>query len=303
MMSMQQDLDENTVTDAVLEQMSHTPNARLKFVMEALVKHLHDFAREVDLTPEEWLYGIGFITQIGQTCTPSRQETILLSDTLGLSALVNALHAKKNLAKATDPSLLGPFYRAAAPVKALGDSIAAVPDQAPEIAFYGQIQDSMGRGIPHAELTVWQTDAEGYYDMQLHGEEQMDHRAIFTADAHGNFHFRAVRPLGYYIPMDGPVGAMINAQLRHGCRPAHTHFLISAPGHAELVTSLYFGDDQYIGTDTVFGVSTSLIIEPKQDANSPMPNLPSVHYVFTLSPANADGGGRVGADPSQLVKA
>ena len=170
---MQQDLDENTVTAAVIEQMANTPNQRLKLVMERLVKHLHDFARDVDLTPEEWLYGIAFLTEIGKTCTPSRQETILLSDTLGLSALVNALHAKKNLAKATDPSLLGPFYRAAAPKIALGESICATPDQAPEIQFYGQIQDSSGRGIPHAQLTVWQTDAEGYYDMQLHGEEQM----------------------------------------------------------------------------------------------------------------------------------
>ncbi len=300
---MQQDLDEFTVTTAVIEQMSRTPNPRLKQVMESLVKHLHDFARDVDLTPEEWLYGIAFVTEIGKACTPSRQETILLSDTLGLSALVNALHAKKNLTKATDPSLLGPFYRAAAPKLELGDSIAATPGEAPEILFYGQIKDSNGHGIPHAMLTVWQTDAEGFYDMQLHGEEQMDHRASFVADAQGRFHFRSVRPLGYYIPLDGPVGNMIRAQQRHGCRPAHTHFLIAAPGHAELVTSLYFGDDQYIGTDTVFGVSSSLIIEPKTDANSPLPTLPSVHYDFTLSPASAEGGGRVGADPSQLVKA
>ncbi len=300
---MQQDLDENTVTAAVLEQMANTPNPRLKQVMESLVKHLHDFARDVDLTPEEWLYGIAFMTEIGKTCTPSRQETILLSDTLGLSALVNALHAKKNLAKATDPSLLGPFYRAAAPMIAAGGSICATPGQAPEIQFYGQVQDSSGNPIPHAQLTVWQTDAEGFYDMQLHGEEQMDHRAMLETDASGHYSFRAVRPLGYYIPMDGPVGRMINAQLRHGCRPAHTHFLISAPGYAELVTSLYFGDDQYIGTDTVFGVSRSLIIEPKMDAAAPISGIPAVHYVFTLSPQTAEGGGRVGADPSQLVKA
>ena len=298
---MQQDLDQFSVTQAVIDQMSGTPDARLKQIMESLVKHAHAFARDVDLKPEEWLAGIAFLTEVGKTCTPSRQETILLSDTLGFSALVNILAANRQQAKSTDPSLLGPFYRAAAPMLKLGDSIATKPD-VPEIQFYGQIQDAQGRGIPHAQLTVWQTDAHGYYDMQLHGEEEMDNRAMFTADENGNYHFRAVHPLGYYIPMDGPVGRMINAQKRHGCRPAHTHFLISAPGHAELVTSLYFGDDQYIGTDVVFGVSSSLVIRPKDDDNAPVKGMPAVHYNFTIAPEGT-AGGRVGADPSQLVKA
>jgi protocatechuate 3,4-dioxygenase beta subunit len=293
------DLDEFTVTEAVVAQMAATTDPRLREIMEAAVRHLHAFAREVKLTPAEWLTGIAFMTEVGKTCTASRQETILLSDVLGLSALVNALHAKTALETPTDASLLGPFYRATAPQKALGDSIASNPDT-PEIVFYGQVRDTAGRGIPHATVQVWQTDAHGYYDMQIHGEEEMDNRANFTADAEGRFHFRTVRPLGYYIPLDGPVGRLVKAQDRHGCRPAHIHFLIDAGGYRELVTSLYLGDDQYIDSDTVFGVSKSLIVRTRPDPASPFPELEAINYNFTLSKANADGESRVGADPAQL---
>ena len=132
-----------------------------------------------------------------------------------------------------------------------------------EIVFYGRVHDLEGRGIPHAKVEVWQTDEHGYYDMQMYGDEKMDMRGTFTCDAEGKFHFRTVHPLGYYIPMDGPVGRLIRAQSRAGCRPAHIHFLITADGFRELVTSLYEGRDQYIDSDVVFGVSSSLIIEAK----------------------------------------
>jgi protocatechuate 3,4-dioxygenase beta subunit len=296
------DLDETTVTQAVIDQMATTPDPRLREIMEAAVKHLHAFAREVNLTPAEWLTGIAFMTEVGQTCTPSRQETILLSDTLGLSAMVNALHDKTRLDKATDTSLLGPFYRNVSPAHALGDSIVAKPDS-PEIVFYGKVHDLEGRGIPHAKVEVWQTDEHGFYDMQMYGDEKMDMRGTFTCDGEGKFHFRTVKPLGYFIPMDGPVGRMIKAQARHGCRPAHIHFLITADGFRELVTSLYQGDDQFIDSDVVFGVSSSLIIQAKPDKASPFPELEAIHYDFGLARAAAAGEARVGADPSKLVKA
>src|SRR5258706_2395955 len=296
------DLDEFTVTDAVIDQMANTTDARLREIMAAAVRHLHAFARDVKLTPAEWLIGGGFLPEIGKACTPSRQETILLSDVLGPSAMVNALHAKTALEKAADASLLGPFYRETAPQMQRGDSIASDP-HAPEIVFYGHVRDSAGQGIAHAVVQVWQTDEDGYYDMQLHGQEQTDHRAVFTADAQGRFHFRTVRPLGYYIPMDGPVGRLIRAQDRHGCRPAHIHFLIGAGGYRELVTSLYLGDDQYIDSHTVVRVSRSLIRSARPRASSPCPALDAIHYDFTLSLAGADGESRVGADPSQLTKA
>jgi hydroxyquinol 1,2-dioxygenase len=296
------DLDETTVTQAVIDQMATTPDRRLREVMASAVKHLHAFARDVNLTPAEWLTGIAFMTEVGKACTPSRQETILLSDVLGLSAMVNALHDKTRLDDATDTSLLGPFYRDVSPKHKLGDSIVAKPDS-PEIVFYGQVRDLNGRGIPHARVEVWQTDEHGFYDMQMYGDEKMDMRGTFTCDADGKFHFRTVRPLGYYIPMDGPVGRLIKAQNRAGCRPAHIHFLITADGYRELVTSLYEGGDQYIDSDVVFGVSSSLIIEAKPDAASPFPTLDAIHYDFGLARAAAAGEARVGADPSKLVSA
>ena len=296
------DLTVETVTDAVRAQMEDTPDIRLREIMDAAVRHLHAFAREVKLTPEEWLMGIAFMTEVGKSCTPSRQETILLSDTLGLSALVNLMADRHHGHDATDSSLLGPFYRENSPMLALGDCIATAPRSA-LVVFQGQVKDSAGRGIPHAAIEVWQTDAHGSYDMQIHGEAKMDHRARFVADAQGLFHFRTERPLAYNIPMDGPVGRMVRAQGRHGCRPAHIHFLIGAAGYRELVTALYLGDDNYIDSDVVFGVSEALVIMPTADAASPFPDLPASRYDFALARASGEAASRVGADPSTLVQA
>jgi hydroxyquinol 1,2-dioxygenase len=296
-----QDLDEFTVTDAVLEQMASTENPRLRQVMEAGVRHLHAFAREVNLTPAEWLEGIKFLTAVGHASTPIRQEFILLSDILGLSALINALHDKTATEAATQTSLLGPFFRDGAPELQPGEQIVREPgDQ--EIVVYGQVVDTAGRGIPHATVQVWQTDAQGLYDLQANDPGTMDARANFSADENGNYHFRTVRPLGYSVPMDGPVGKFVHTQGRHGMRPSHIHFLIGGAGFRELVTALYFGDDENIASDTVFGVSNSLVvsIDPK-DSACPIPGLPSVRYDFQLSRASADGEGRVGADPASIM--
>lgn len=301
-------IDEKTITQAALEQMSTTDNPRLKQIMAGLVRHLHDFAREVDLTPEEWIYGIGFLTQVGQTCSSKRQEFVLLSDVLGFSSLVNSLNDKRIKEgrspkdQDTKSSLLGPFYRENSPPLKLGDSIAIHTNQ-PEIAYYGRVVNAAGQGIPNACVQVWQTNEDGKYDTQVYGGDDMDARATFYTDSEGRYCFRTVRPSSYSIPTDGPVGDLIRAQRRHGMRPAHTHYLITAPGYRELVTALYMSTDQYIDSDTVFGVSASLITEPGKDPNSPFPALPSVHYDFALVAARAgETSGRVGADPAQLVK-
>jgi hydroxyquinol 1,2-dioxygenase len=298
-----QDLTVTSVTDAVVAQMADTANPRLRQVMESLVRHMHDFARDVELTPDEWLKAIGFLTQVGQACTPARQEFILLSDVLGLSALVNLMHDKSATEIGTESSLLGPFYQQAAPAFALGDSI-AVKASGPELLMYGQVTDRQGVPIPNASIQVWQTDADGSYDLQIYNGAEMDMRGNFHADAQGRFHFRTLRPLGYLIPMDGPVGRLIGAQQRHGCRPAHIHFLIGAPGYRELVTALYLGDDPHIGSDTVFGVSRSLVVDVvENDSAAPMPGIASVRYDFSLGVQTDDGTGRVGADPAQFVHA
>jgi hydroxyquinol 1,2-dioxygenase len=283
--------------------MSTTRDQRLKEVMEALVRHLHAFAREIDLTPEEWIEGIKFLTAVGQKCTEYRQEFILLSDTLGLSSLVNSLHDRRATEAGTKSSLLGPFYRQDSPHKALGESI-ATKGKGMEIGMYGRVIDSAGKPIPNASVEIWQPDDEGWYDLQKNDPSEMDLRGTFHTDAEGRYYMRTIAPNGYMIPMDGPVGDMIRAQGRHGYRPAHIHFLVGAPGYRESVTALYLEGDSHIDSDTVFGVTQSLVVGIKRnDPASPFPGLPAVKYDFQLASATArDASGRVGADPSQITK-
>ncbi len=301
-----QDLDRLGVTREVLAQMAETPDARLREVMAAAVRHLHDFAREVELTPDEWLAGIAFLTAVGQACTPFRQEFILLSDVLGLSRLVNVMHDAGGREPAgTETSLLGPFFREKAPEFELGESIAVHSTSGTEVVIFGEVLDGAGRPVPHAEIDVWQTDAEGLYDLQARDATVMDMRGRFRADARGRFHFRTVKPIGYSIPLDGPVGKLVKRQGRHGMRPAHIHILVAAEGHRELVTALYFSDDANISSDTVFGVSRSLVVDAAVGVpGSPRPDLPGIRYDFRLSRLrDGEAGGRVGADPSRIVPA
>ncbi len=297
-----QDLDLDSVTEAVIEQMATTPDPRLREIMEAAVRHLHAFARETNLTPDEWLKGIAFMTAVGQACTPYRQEFILLSDVIGLSRVVNIMHdAKGREAAGTETSLLGPFFREGAPKIPLGGTLANV-SKGTEIMLYGQITDSEGKPVPHATMDVWQTNEDGAYDLQAYDPTTMDMRGQLQADAEGRFHFRTFRPLGYSIPMDGPVGELVRNQARHGFRPAHIHILVTAPGHRDLVTALYFADDKHVDSDTVFGVSQSLVVMPSTELpDAPVKGMPSIRYDLTMSRETAEGGGRVGSDPSKLV--
>jgi hydroxyquinol 1,2-dioxygenase len=289
------------VTEAVLEQMDGTADERLKTIVASAVRHLHAFAREVDLTPAEWLKAIEFLTRVGKTCTPARQEFILLSDVVGLSTLVNTLHDSTALEDATSTSLLGPFFREDAPALPLGEQISRA-DKSAQILLWGSVRNTAGEAIPHAKLMVWQTSSAGVYDLQEGDGSGIDYRGTFQADAAGNYHLRTVRPLGYFIPMDGPVGDLVRVQGRQGCRPAHIHFLISAPGFRELVTALYF-PGPYLQTDVVFGASPELVVSEKaNDPGAPIQGMPSVHFDFTLArEGSADLlGGRVGADPGKV---
>jgi protocatechuate 3,4-dioxygenase beta subunit len=283
--------------------MSTTPDPRMKEIMESAVRHLHAFAREVKLTPAEWMMGIEFMTKVGQMCNPARQEFILLSDTMGLSALVNIMHDKTKVEAATGASLLGPFFRENTPVLDYGAQIASKTD-GKELVLYGRVTNTQGAPLPNAMVTVWQTAADGYYDIQ-NGIEVIDCRGIFRTNDEGSYLIRTVRPLGYFIPLDGPVGKMVIAQKRHGMRPAHIHFLISAPGYRELVTALYIAGDEHLDDDVVFGASGDLVAEVKdEDPASPVKGVPSVHFDFSLArESEADKlSGRVGADPAQITK-
>jgi hydroxyquinol 1,2-dioxygenase len=298
------ELTPETITEAVLDQMATTSDPRMKEVMAAAVRHLHDFAREVNLTPGEWIKGIEFMTLVGKMCTPARQEFILLSDTLGLSALVNGLHDKTAIEEGTHTSLLGPFYREASPKLAPGSQIARHVKPGTECVLYGKVTDVDGKPLANATVSVWQTSADGLYDIQ-EDSASTDYRGVFATDAHGIFTIRTVKPRGYSIPMDGPVGGMVRAQGRHGMRPAHIHFLVGAPGYRELVTALYLRDDPHLADDVVFGSSDDLAVDiVPHDPNCPIPGVPSIRFDLRLSrEGEADKtSGRVGSDPSAILK-
>lgn len=277
------DFDDVTITQAVREQLAGTPDERLREIMQAAVRHLHAFVREVGLTRAEWLAGIEFLTAVGKTCTPEHQEFILLSDTLGLTTLVNLLEDRRGDADGTRASVLGPFYRSQSPQMALGDSVAQI-HSGPEVVVYGRILDADDRPIASAHVDVWLADSNGQYDVQAHGPGVDDLRARFTTDSQGRYWFRSTVPLGYSIPMGGPVGALVRATARAGMRPAHLHFLIDAAGFRPLVTSLYFKADPYLETDAAFGVTRKLVIEVLPPAaDSPLPALRRVPYDFHLT--------------------
>jgi hydroxyquinol 1,2-dioxygenase len=219
---------------------------------------------------------------------------------LGLSSLVNSLHDKRAVEASTKSSLLGPFYRQDAPTKNPGDSIAATP-KGQEVTLFGHVTDGTGKPVANASVEIWQPDEHGDYDLQRDAN-LIDLRGKFHTDTNGLYYARSVAPNGYLIPMDGPVGDMIRAQRRHGFRPAHIHFLVSAPGYREVVTALYLGNDDHIDSDTVFGVTAALVtaVNPNNPA-SPVKNLPSIRFDFTLAKAGELGTGRVGADPSQII--
>ena len=212
------------------------------------------------------------------------------------------MHDTTKLEAATEASLLGPFFRENAPQFESGGQIAREANGA-EMALFGRITNAEGAPLAAAQVTVWQTAADGRYDIQKDAQT-MDCRGVFRTDRDGRYLIRTVRPLGYYIPLDGPVGAMVLAQKRHGMRPAHIHFLISAPGYRELVTALYIAGDAHLEDDVVFGASGGLVAEIKeQDPQAPIKGVPSVHFDFSLSRETEldRRGGRVGADPQQVT--
>jgi len=295
-------IDEQTITRAVTAAQAQCADPRLRVVLESLVKHLHAFAREVKLTEAEWFKGIEFLTAAGHITDDKRQEFILLSDTLGLSTLVNTLHDKTALEQGTHTSLLGPFFRENTPRFEHGAQIGSDTSTG-EIVLWGRVTNVDGEPLPNALVTVWQTAASGSYDMQV-APDKDDYRGAFVTAADGSYLLKSVRPRGYYIPMDGPVGDMIAAQGRHGMRPAHIHFLIGAVGYRELVTALYPAGDPHLADDVVFGASGDLVAHVKaKDPACPIQGLPSIRFDFTLSrESEADRlSGRVGADPAALV--
>lgn len=249
--------DENTITDAVLERIANTPDPRLKRIFRSLVHHLHDFVRDVRLTDAEWAFAIDFLTRTGQKCDGNRQEFILLSDTLGISTLVDAINHGSG--DSTETTVLGPFYVQNPPEYPLGADIHGGMKGEP-LYVEGRVTGAAGKPLAGAIVDVWHSDDDGYYDVQ-HIEDVggPSGRARLRTDAEGRYCFWSIKPAAYPIPYDGPVGEMLTAQSRHPWRPAHVHFMIAAPGHEKLATHVFVNGDQYLDSDAVFGVKDSLI--------------------------------------------
>ncbi|SED71393.1 hydroxyquinol 1,2-dioxygenase [Rhizobiales bacterium GAS191] len=282
-----------TITKAVVERLVATPDARLRQVMTALVEHLHAFVRDVQPTFEEWQTGIDFLTRVGQTCTATRQEFILLSDTLGVSMLVDAIHHRRQ-SGVTESTILGPFYVESPPERPNGADIAVELEGEP-LLVQGTVTTSDGKPVEGATVDVWHSDAEGFYDVQRHEPDDLSLRARFRSGPDGRFHFWSIMPTFYPIPDDGPVGQLLRATNRHPFRPAHIHFLIAAPGHRTLVTHVFAEGDPYIASDAVFAVKDSLVQPFSQKAPGAAPDGRRVNrtwrhfqYVFGLETVDSE---------------
>ena len=245
------------------------PNAdpRAKFLVDTLVKHLHAFIKEAKPTMDEWMYGINFLTRTGHLSTDWRQEFILLSDTLGVSMLVESLNNSK-MSGETESTVLGPFYVADAPKYENGANI-SLDSKGPPVWVHGRVSDADGKPIAGAKLDVWQANDDGFYDVQHKGvQPDMNLRGVFTSDAQGRYYFRSAYPRWYPIPYDGSVGDMLRALDRNPNRPAHLHFIVSAPGYESVTTHIFTPDCPWLKDDAVFGVKESLIADFK-DVDDP----------------------------------
>lgn len=270
-------VDQNTITQAVLERMEDMPDIRLKTILTRLVHHLHDFARDVKLTEEEWFQAIQFLTRTGQKCDDKRQEFILLSDVLGLSMLTVAMNNQKPQG-CTEATVFGPFFVEDAPVVPLGGDVAQGAPGHP-CTVSGRVVGSHGQAVAHAQLEVWQADEEGFYDVQRPELHSPQARAKLQADSEGRFHFSTIVAEAYPIPTDGPVGELLRATGRHPWRPAHLHFMIKAPGYETLITHVFRNGDQYLDSDAVFGVRESLIADWVKQADGQT----HLHFDFVLN--------------------
>jgi catechol 1,2-dioxygenase len=249
---------EERSADVVAASFAGTADPRLREVLTALVRHLHAFVKDVELTEQEWAAAIRFLTRTGQKCDDVRQEFILLSDVLGVSMLVETINHRTG-GTSTESTVLGPFHVVESPPRRLGDTIALDGKGTPCLVS-GRITGPAGEPIPGASVDVWQANDDGFYDVQQPGiQPERNLRGLFTADADGRYRFRSIVPRYYPIPDDGPVGELLVATGRHPYRPAHLHYIVSAPGYLPVTTHVFVADSPYLDSDAVFGVKDSLV--------------------------------------------
>jgi hydroxyquinol 1,2-dioxygenase len=285
---------QNDVTKAVLEAMEATPDPRLREIMVSLISYLHGFIREVKLSEEEFQQACNFIMRLGQHSTPSHNEVVLMAGSLGVSSLVCLLNNGNKGQTETAASMLGPFWRLHSPPTANGASIVRSPTPGPALFVDARVRDDKGAAIAGAEVDVWHSSPEGFYENQDDQQADMNLRGKFSTDAQGRFFFRSVKPAGYPIPVDGPVGDLIRAVRRpHHYRPAHLHFMIYKPGFKTLISQVYVNDDERLETDVQFGVTKALVgnyvRHDKETAAASDVDGPwySLNYTFVMEPGEA----------------
>lgn len=273
---------QDTLAQAVNDRMAADAPERSRAVMASLVRHLHAFVRDVGLTQQEWEAAIAFLTRTGQTCTDTRQEFILLSDVLGLSMLVDAVNNRKPEG-ATPSTVFGPFHVAGVPERPMGAQI-SLDGKGEPCLFEGRVLDLDGAPIADALVDVWSDNADGFYDVQQPDlQPKHNNRGVFRTGSDGRYAFVGIRPVAYPIPDDGPVGQLLAHLGRHPWRPAHMHFLITAPGYERLVTHTFVAGDRYLGSDAVFGVKAPLIVPYRRNDREDGP-IWTAHYDFVLPP-------------------
>lgn len=258
----------DNITDVFMSYMGDDANPRLAEVMGSLVKHLHAFAKEVNLTHEEWEQGIDFLERTGEISDAERHEFVLLSDVLGLSSLVDMLH---NSPEGTSSSVLGPFHISGAPPLAVGGDLKG-SFEGPTVIAEGTVRSPDGSPIKNATVDIWQTAPNGLYSSQDPDQDTYSFHGLQTTGADGRYAFTTVKPVEYPVPTDGPVGEILNGLGRHPWRPSHLHFIVKAEGYKSLVTEVFADDDKYLDQDTVFGVRDDLVMSYQSMPAGSFPN-------------------------------
>jgi hydroxyquinol 1,2-dioxygenase len=296
---------EDDITAAVLARFEATPDLRLKQIMLALIKHMHAFVKDVELTEAEWFQAIEILTEAGKMCSDKRQEFILFSDTLGVSMVVDLIGHRKPEG-ATESTVFGPFHRLGSADLPPGGNIAHRDTAGIPTLVSGRVLDLGGKPIAGALLDVWQTQSNGLYDSQDSNPNELHMRGKFHTDGEGRYLIRTVRPVNYPIPSDGPVGAMLKATGRHPWRPAHIHIIVRAPGYKTVTTHVFDATSEYLDSDTVFAVKPSLLRtfvertsdDPERPAAVPEGEWVSLENDIVLAPGDDDGAV---ADPGRTA--